>query len=155
MIYGVHFAADNNTAYALISDKLEPAQAYQVDIQTGTRTKLAAHPDVGVSGVSDGGREGLALAVSLDAQSPSIQYIAPESEWTKLHAGLMKYFPSEMLSFNSFSRDGNKVLFSVWSDRDPGSYYIFDRATGKAQKVVDYRPWLKPETCLLYTSRCV
>ena len=58
----------------------------------------------------------------------------------------MKSFPGEMLSFNSFSRDGSKVLFSVWSDRDSGSYYLYDRTTRKAQKVVDYRPWLKPET---------
>ncbi|WP_347247020.1 alpha/beta fold hydrolase [Thermomonas sp.] len=145
-IYSVRFAADNNTAYALITDKLEPAQAYRVDIQSGTRTKLASNPDVAVSGFMYGGLEGLPFAVTFDARSPSIQYIDPESEWAKLHAGLMKSFPGEMLSFNSFSRDGNKVLFSVWSDRDPGSYYTFDRATGKAQKVVDYRPWLKPET---------
>src|SRR5690606_33768067 len=76
----------------------------------------------------------------------SLEYIDTESEWAKLHVGLMHSFPGAMLSFNSFSRDGSKVLFSVWSDRYAGSYYLFDRTTGKAQMIVDYRPWLKPES---------
>ncbi|WP_374558249.1 alpha/beta hydrolase family protein [Thermomonas sp.] len=145
LIYGVHFATDDNTAYALITDALEPAQAYRIDLQEGTRTKLAGNPDVAVSDFVYGGFGGDPIAVVYDAYAPSLQYIAPESEWSKLHAGLMKSFPGHMLSFNSFSRDGTKVLFSVWSDRDSGSYYIYDRSTQKAQKVVDYRPWLKPE----------
>lgn len=146
LIYGVRFAKDNNTAYALVTDALEPAQAYRIDLQAGTRTKLAGNPDLAVSDFMYGGLGGIPFAVTYDAHAPSLQYIDPDSEWAQLHAGLMKSFPGEMLSFNSFSRDGNKILFSVWSDRDSGSYYLYDRATRKAQKVVDYRPWLKPET---------
>lgn len=146
LIYGIHFNDDDNTAYALITDALEPAQAYRIDFRAGTRTKLAGNPDVAVAGFIYGGLGGAPFAVVYDAHAPSLQYIEPESEWAKLHAGLMKAFPGQMLSFNSFSRDGNKILFSVWSDRDSGSYYIYDRTTRKAQKVIDYRPWLKPES---------
>lgn len=146
LVYGVHFNDDNNTAYALVTDALEPAQAYRIDFRAGTRTRLAGNPDVAVAGFINGGLAGAPFAVVYDAHAPSLQYIEPESEWAKLHAGLMKSFPGQMLSFNSFSRDGSKVLFSVWSDRDSGSYYIYDRTTGKAQKVIDYRPWLKPES---------
>ncbi|RYG28907.1 MAG: S9 family peptidase, partial [Burkholderiales bacterium] len=145
LIYNIHFDQDNNTVYALVTDKLEPAQAYKIDLQAGTRTKLAGNPDVEVNGFMYNGFGGMPFAVTYDAAKPSLQYIDPTSEWAQLHASLMKSFPGEMLSFNSFSRDNNKVLFSVWSDRTAGSYYLYDRSTGKAQKIVDYQPWLKPE----------
>ncbi|MFT3762632.1 MAG: prolyl oligopeptidase family serine peptidase [Pseudoxanthomonas sp.] len=145
LIYNARFASDNNMVYALVTDGMEPAQAYRIDLQAGTRTKLAGNPDVAVSGFMYAGLGGVPFAVTYDAHAPSLQYIDPESDWAKLHATLMKLFPGEMLTFNSFSRDGNKVLFAVWSDRDSGSYYVHDRATNNVQKIIDYRDWLKPE----------
>lgn len=145
LISSVRFDKDNNTAYALISDHLEPAQVYKIDLQAGTRTKLAGSPDVEVNGFMYNGFGGMPFAVTYNASKPSLQYIDPGSEWAKLHTSLMKSFPGEMLSFNSFSRDDSKVLFSVWSDRDAGSYYLYDRTSGRAQKIIDYRPWLKTE----------
>lgn len=137
------FAEDNNTLYALVTDELEPAQAFRIDLKAGTRTKLAGNPDVEVNDFMYEGLGGIPFAVTYDAAKPSLQYIDSNSEWAQLHAGLMKSFPGEMVSFRNFSRDGNKVLFSVWSDRDIGSYYVYDRGTKKAQNIIDYMPWLK------------
>lgn len=144
LIYAARFDNDHNTAYALISDAKEPAQAYKIDLKAGTRVKLAGRSDVAVANFMYEGRDGIPFAVTYDADKPSLQYLNPNSEWAKLHAGLMKSFPGSMVSFRSFSRDGNKVMFSVWSDRDIGSYYVFDRTAKQAQKVADYKPWLKP-----------
>jgi dipeptidyl aminopeptidase/acylaminoacyl peptidase len=140
------FAADGNILYALASDGLEPMQAYRIDLAAGTRTKLAGRADVEISGFMYQGRDGAPFAVTYDADKPSLQYIQPDSEWAKLHAGLMKAFPGQMLTFNSYSRDGNTVLFSAWSDRNIGSYYVYDRVAKRAQKLIDYKPWLTPET---------
>lgn len=145
LIYNTRFDADNNTVYALVSDAKEPFQAYRIDLAAGTRTKLAGRSDVDVSGFMYEGKDGIPFAVTFDADKPSLQYLNPNSEWAKLHAGLLKSFPGHMLTFGGFSRDGTKVMFSVWSDRDIGSYYVFDRTTKKAQKIIDYKPWLKPE----------
>lgn len=144
LIYRAHFEDDNNTLYALVTDGMEPAQAYRIDLAAGTRTKLAGDPNVEVSGFMYEGLGGRPFAVTYNAYKPSIQYIDPQSPWAQLHAGLMKAFPGQMISFNSFSRDGNKVLFSVWSDRNIGSYFVYDRAAKKAQKIIDYMPWLQP-----------
>jgi len=145
MIHDTRFAADNNTVYALVSDELEPAQAYRIDLQSGTRTRLAGNPDVAVRGFMYEGLGGIPFAVTYDAGKPSLQYLDPESEWARLHASLMKSFPGHMLSFTGFSRDGNKVMVAVWSDRNIGSYYVFDRGSKQLQKIIDYKPWLKPE----------
>lgn len=140
------FAADNNTLYALVTDALEPAQAYRIDLAAGTRTKLAGREDVAVAHFMYEGLGGVPFAVVFDADKPSLQYINPESEWAKLHAGLMKSFPGQMLSFSGSSRDGNRVLFWTWSDRESGSVYVFDRAQKSARKLIDYTPWLKAES---------
>ena len=145
LLYGARFASDGNTVYALVTDALEPAQAYRIDLQAGTRTRLAGFSDVGATGFMYEGRDGIPFAVTSDEYKPSIQYLDPNSPWAQLHAGLMKSFPGQMVDFTGFSRDGNKVLFSVWSDRDIGSYYVYDRATRQVQKIIDYMPWLKPE----------
>lgn len=144
-LYSARFDADHNTVYGLVSDKGEPAQLYRIDLAAGTRTKLAGRDDVAVSYMMYAGRDGMPFAAVFDAASPTIQYVDPASEWAQLHAGLLKSFPGQMLTLNSFSRDGNKVLFGVWSDRNPGSYYVYDRSAKRASKIVDYSPWLKQE----------
>ena len=145
LIYGARFAADDNTLYALVTDTLEPAQAYRIDLKAGTRTKLAGNPDVAVSNFMYEGLGGIPFAVIYDAYKPSLQYINPQSEWAKLHASLMKSFPGQLVTFNSFSRDGSKVMVGAWSDRNSGSYYVYDRTVGKLQKIIDYMPGLKQE----------
>jgi dipeptidyl aminopeptidase/acylaminoacyl peptidase len=158
LIYDARFAADNNTLYALLTDGPEPAQAYRIDLEAGTRTKLAGNPDVEVSGFMYEGLGGIPFAVTFDAHQPALQYIDPTSEWAKLHASLRQAFPGQFVTFSSFSRDGTKVLFRVKSDRDVGEIYLFDRTTGQAQKVIDYRPWLRmdamaPTRPIEFTSR--
>ena len=56
----------------------------------------------------------------------------------------MKAFPGQLVSFNDFSRDDNKILFAVWSDRNPGAYYVFDRKAKKVQLITEHMPWIKP-----------
>lgn len=145
MIYGARFAEDNNTVYALVADALEPAQAYRIDLEAGTRTKLAGDPNVAVSNFMYEGIDGRPFAVYYDAAKPVVQYIDPESPWAKLHAALLKDFPGQMVTFKNYSRDGNKVLFTVWSDRNIGSYYIYDIAAKKMTLIIDFKPALKPE----------
>jgi hypothetical protein len=50
------------------------------------------------------------------------------SEYAKLYTGILKAFPGQMVYFTDFSRDNNRVLFSVASDKNAGDWYIYDRA---------------------------
>jgi dipeptidyl aminopeptidase/acylaminoacyl peptidase len=145
MIRSAHFDTDNNTVYALVSDGMNPFQAYKIDMAAGTRTKLAGRDDVSVNEFLFDGRSNVPFGVYYDADKPSVEYINANSEWAQLHAGLLQAFPDHMISFLDTSRDGNKLLFATWSDRDIGSYYIYDRASKKLQKVIDRKSWLKPE----------
>lgn len=139
------FDADDNTLYALVSDAGEPQQLYKIDLAAGTRTKLAGREDVDIAYTINEGHDGIPFAVVYNADKPTLQYLDSNSEWAQLHRGLLQSFPGQMLSIIEISRDGRTVLFSTWSDRDPGSYYVFDRDAKKAQLVAQAMPWIKPE----------
>jgi len=64
---------------------------------------------------------------------------------SKLLAGLMQQFPGEDVRLTSSTTDGSKVVFDVSSDRNPGEFYLFDRATGKATFLFASMPWIKPD----------
>ncbi len=71
---------------------------------------------------------------------------------------LLKQIPEGNIGFQSISKDENLWLVSVSSDVDPGSVYLFDRQTGKAELVYKSRPnlpseWLSPMKPIKYTAR--
>lgn len=138
------FEADNNHAYAEISDHGEPATLYRIAVAEGTRENVAGHPNMEVSNVLRAGHEGLPFAVMYNAGRPKIDYIDPKSEWAQLHSGLMKLFPGQLVSFVNFSKDSNKLLFYVYSDRHPGAYYTYDRTTKKPQMLFETMEWIDP-----------
>lgn len=138
------FDPDNNIAYVEVSDHGEPAQLYRMNFSAGTREKLAGQPAQEVADFERAGRLGPPVVLRYDAGKPKIDYLDPKSPWAQLHSGLMKAFPGELVSFIDVSRDENKVLFSTFSDRDPGTFYLFDRTTNKPSMLFKAREWIEP-----------
>jgi len=64
----------------------------------------------------------------------------PEAK--KLWASLQKTLPDGEIGVNSMARDMSRMLVSVSSDVDPGSVYLYDAATGKAELQYRSRPEL-------------
>lgn len=54
-------------------------------------------------------------------------------------------FPDDAVDFGTGSNDGQHAVVHVWSDRDPGSFYLFDRAARKTRLIFRRKPWLDPE----------
>lgn len=142
-IGSVIFDADDNTAYAEITDHGEPTSFYRLDFKAGTRTQLPSKPGSDVGSILRAGRNGPPFGLVSNFAKPSVQYFDPQSEYAQLHAGLMKAFPGQLVYFGGFTRDNRKVLFVAMSDRDPGSWYLFDRDSNKLQLVAETRSWLK------------
>ncbi|MCK9995860.1 MAG: S9 family peptidase [Candidatus Krumholzibacteria bacterium] len=63
-------------------------------------------------------------------------------EAKKMWANLKKALPEGEIGVNSMSRDMGRMLVSVSSDVDPGSVYLFDAASGKAELQYRSRPEL-------------
>lgn len=142
----LHVDSDDNTAYATITDRGEPAKLYRIDLAKGTRTLLAGRDDQSIARILYAGHDGAPFGVIYDEGKPAIEYFDNASDWAKLHAGLIKAFPNQLIDLNDWSRDNNKVLFTVWGDRNPGAWYVLDRNTNKVQLINEAKPWIKSET---------
>ena len=72
--------------------------------------------------------------------------VYPKTEMAKkFMADLKQSLPDGELNLNSVSDDMSKVLVAVSSDVDPGSVYLFDKATGKSTLQYRSRPELPSE----------
>jgi len=140
----LYFDGDNNHAYALISDKGEPATLYRIDLSAGTREKMGGNAKYEPSGVMRAGRVGPPVVLTYTSGKPKVDYLDPSSPWAQLHAGLMKAFAGQMVSFVDVTKDENTVLLFVYSDRNPGTYYLFDRKTSKPTLLFQTREWIDP-----------
>ncbi|KFN44821.1 alpha/beta hydrolase family protein [Arenimonas oryziterrae] len=141
----LYFEKDNNIVIAAISDHKEPDALYRVDLAQGTRTKLIGNPDFEIGGMLYAGFDRRPFGVFYNTGKPSVQYLDPNSEWAQLHAALMKQFPGEMLNFTSFSKNDRKLIFTVYSDRHPGAYYLFDRDAKKIKLLFEAQSWVDPK----------
>jgi dipeptidyl aminopeptidase/acylaminoacyl peptidase len=144
-VYGGWFGKDNNIAYLNISDKGEASQLYRVDFAKGTREKVAGKADQDIGTAQISGRHGAPFAITYDAGRPAVDYVDKESMWAQLHMALMQKFGGQMVSFLNFTRDEGKLLFYVYSDRNPGAYYLYDKGSKKISLVAESLPWLKAE----------
>jgi len=141
----LRFDGDNDTAYALVSDRQEPAQLYRLSFSKATRTLLIGREDVAVSRLLAAGPNDIPFGVVFDSDKPSVRYVDQGSDWVKLHAGLLKAFPGQMVDILDHSRDGKTLLFHAWSDRNPGAYYLLHREGNRLQLINESMPWIKPE----------
>jgi dipeptidyl aminopeptidase/acylaminoacyl peptidase len=73
-----------------------------------------------------------------------IQYLDNEHPDARLRQALQKAFGAQRVAFDSSTRDGQQVVATVWSDRNPGDYYLVDRKTRKAQYLMSARKWIDP-----------
>jgi dipeptidyl aminopeptidase/acylaminoacyl peptidase len=144
-MYAVGFTADGKRGYVRAEEQQGPDSIYEWNPATNER-KLVARDDVAdpLSLVYDRREVGPVGVVFMDGV-PSLKILDKEAEEIALLRALMPSFPGEWVSLRSFSDDGKLVVFSVTSDRNPGSFYLFDRDAGKATFLLAGREWIDPD----------
>lgn len=138
------FSADDSEFMAIQSDDGGPDHAIRENLATGARTMLFADPRGSVTGALYGARRGLPFGAHSTVGIPSVRYFNPASEDAQLHKLLSAQFPGSYLNFINFTDDGNTLLFAVSSDRDPGSYYLFNKATKSADLLFSALSQIEP-----------
>ena len=140
------FAPDNERVYFSISESGEPSRIVLLDPETGAETPVSGNRNVEPTHFirSSDGRE--VLAIRYYDGLPGYHFIAPEHPESKLMQALLGAFPDHAVSFADISDDGNLALFTAYSDRDPGAYYLYNRATGEATFLLASRAWVDPES---------
>jgi dienelactone hydrolase len=74
---------------------------------------------------------------------PKVSYINANTPSAKLHQALSLKFKG-LVDFIDYSEDGKQLLFSVRSDRDPGTYYLIDTTNFKVRRLFAAEEWIDP-----------
>ena len=144
------FAADNRTMYVATNEGRDTTALYTFDPETGELGEMILADD---RADLAGENIGSGLVLSPKDYRPlwvSWQYELPEQvmldeEFAALQATIDGAFPDNQNQITSISKDENRMLIYSGSDRDPGSYYLYDKAAGKIEFFAQPRPWIKPE----------
>jgi dienelactone hydrolase len=75
---------------------------------------------------------------------PTVSYVDAQDPTAKLHMAISQKFPGYAVDFVSYSEDGTELMFSIWSDRDPGRVMLINTKTYKVSSLFTVAPWLDP-----------
>ena len=134
--------SEDGTVYASETDGVKPAGIGVFDVGTGAYRPLFQDPVADISGYIQAADQSRIVAVVTEAGAPKVEVLEPEHADGKLYQNLAAAFPGEMVDFSSATSDGSKIVVSVYSDRNPGELYLYDRATGQARFLMQQRQWL-------------
>lgn len=138
------FARDNRHVYADVSRSGKPDMLVRLDLADGSREVLY-----------EGGADPGALLLTPDRQDA--YGVVTHDGVTALHAfdrgspdarlalSIQQAFPGQVALLGSFSRDGKHGLVHVFSDRNPGDFYLFDTEKKNAEYIGSARKWVEPE----------
>jgi dipeptidyl aminopeptidase/acylaminoacyl peptidase len=76
---------------------------------------------------------------------PQRKILDPEHPQAVLLSALEGAFPNSWVTVVDSSRDENLHLVGVYSDKNPGEYYLFDEKKNQLSYVLARRPWVKEE----------
>ncbi len=112
---------------------------------SNARQLVYANPHVDVDGVKRVGPYGRVVGATFVDETRGIKTFDPEFE--KLAGQLGRALPgAPLVSIQSESADGKRLIVFAGSDRDPGRYYLLDRPTRKLTLITEVRPQLNGMT---------
>ena len=141
----VAFTADNKSLYVATNEGRDTTALYNFDPETGQLGEMIL--------ADDRADVGPGLAISPKDHRPlwvSWQYELPEQamldeEFATLQATIDGAFPDHVNRITSMSRDEGRMLIRSSSDRDPGTYYLYDKAAGTIEFFAQPRRWIDPK----------
>jgi dipeptidyl aminopeptidase/acylaminoacyl peptidase len=140
----IAFTPDDKAFYARYSATGGPTAIVREDLASGERSEVAADALGSIDLIEYTAEPAVPFALGTDVGIPSVRYLDEKLPDAALHKTLAGLFPDAFVHFINFTDDGQKLLFSVASDRDPGSFYLYDKATGKADLLMTNMPQIEP-----------
>jgi len=115
---------------------------FSIALDDTKKTSLVfAHPQVDVDGLVRIGRQQRVVGASYATDKRQTEFFDPELR--RLREALGKALPGKpMVTFVDGTADEKKLLMFAGGDSDPGTYYVYDKASRKLEEVMPARPQL-------------
>lgn len=142
----IGFSADDTTAYLQVERGTGPDALVGMDIATGAYSeqlrdetgdpqRILLTPD-GTTPVG---------ALYLHGSGSRTRFFDDKSAVAKYYRQMEKAFPGNTVLLTSATDDGRLPMFAVFSDRNPGDFYLYDTVAKQVDPVMSRRKWFDPE----------
>ncbi|HEY2394732.1 MAG TPA: prolyl oligopeptidase family serine peptidase [Rudaea sp.] len=137
-------STDGKKVYSYGSISGGPDEFAISNLDGSGRQVLASNPRMSISAVSWSPAPHVPYAAVALEGKPVITYL-DGSRYAMALKALNKQFADHYVSFGDLSEDGSVALVRAVSDRDPGTYALFEMKTNNLRPLYQSKPWLKPE----------
>jgi dipeptidyl aminopeptidase/acylaminoacyl peptidase len=142
----VGFSDDGQTAYLQTEHSQGPDSVEAMDTNSGQRHELLRDPVVNPFGIIYQGSRNTPVGAYFMSDRLHARFFDESSPSAKQYRRLEAAFPGEAVEITSCTADARLCLVHVFSDRNPGDFYLFDVATQHADLLLHQREWFDPES---------
>lgn len=144
-IWPVGISKDNRYVYLASREDGDHLCLVRQDLNGGPHVKLACDDVADLSHTVFSFDDEEPVAAIFESGIPSVRLLDTQNPARQIVKQLEDAFPGQVAIPVSHTRDGGKVLVRVYSDRNPGEYYVFDTKTMQAEYLVAARDWISPQ----------
>lgn len=144
----IGFTPDNKQFYLEARTKDSTLGLYQVDPETLTQKPLFEDPEFDIADIVWSFRENGAfhpVAVDTMPGLPAVHIIDADDPEVTYLSQLYDAFPGQQIRITSDTRDHSKLVVAVYSDRNPGDFYLYDTKAGQVKELFAVKPDIDPD----------
>jgi dipeptidyl aminopeptidase/acylaminoacyl peptidase len=112
---------------------------YKLNLMTGKQKSIFTDANVDIADYEQSTIDNQIYALRLDNGLPEYIMVNKNHEEAKVFKQLLASFPNSQISITSKTRVSDKFVFSVSSDTDPGSIYLYDKQKNQLKFLFAYR----------------
>ncbi len=140
----IAFSADDKTVWFDCPGKPKGLGICKFDPGTGTMTPMWSNPHVEAEDLAQGLAEDSVIGVEFTDGRPAVSVFDNSAPGVKALVELMQQYPGEDVEFVSGTDDGSKAVALVQADVDPGTFFLYDRASNKFSPLLQRASWIDP-----------
>lgn len=142
----MRFTADNQSVLFFgVPEGESLTSLFRLDLRSEEVLKIYGHEEVDVERLVSDWKGQNVIGVRVYGDRPEIHWLDQDEPSAKLRAKLERAFPGQAMSVTSNTREGDIVVVFVYSDVNPGDYYLFNTRTGQASYAKATRDWVDPD----------
>jgi len=133
----------NNEKFYFLSNmdmpKNDTSGVFSFNLKTEQIKLEYRHKDVDVRWIIQGSK-GEAIGLVTFPDYPSQYYFDENSDEVKFNKNLHQAFKAQSIVIRSYTSDGTKAIVTVFSDKNPGEYFLLDKKTSKMRYLASRFP---------------
>lgn len=138
------FTFDNKRLFCLSNIGRDKSAVVEFDPATGKEVKvLYQNNDYDVSGLNFSRKRKVLTTAIFESWKTERNFFDKDIE--AMFKAIREKLPNYEIGISGMNKDENKCIVTAWGDRTMGTYYTYDKESGKLDKLADIAPWIKEE----------